>query len=124
MLISIDSGKRYTTVPHAKEYQDWMRKLSDAERQSIFAELETKISGDEVHTSSWMPGSDWRGTVFQPIYEKACNRNPDAAALCFGLVVWETFMNHSDTWSFGRYEKNGIPIKGLTYFRLHPSAAT
>jgi hypothetical protein len=26
------------------------------------------------------------------------------------------------TWSFGRYEKDGIPIRGLTYFRVHPNS--
>jgi hypothetical protein len=56
--------------------------------------------------------------VFQPIYEKACRRDVDAAARFFGLLVWEVVRDDDRVWSFGRYEKDGIPIEGLTYFRL------
>lgn len=121
MLISIESSKPITRIPHAKEYRAWMARLSAAERDAIFAELESRVSGGEVHTSSWIPGNDWQGTVFQPIYEKACNHNVEASGLCFGLMVWEMFMRHEANWSFGRYEKHGLPIKGLTYFRIGPS---
>jgi hypothetical protein len=70
-----------------------------------------------VDTSSWIPGADWTGTVFQPIYE-ACGEDENAAALFFGLLVWQVVMDREDCWSFGRYEKEGIPIRGMTYFRI------
>jgi hypothetical protein len=28
-------------------------------------------------------------------------------------------MDRPDDWSFGRYEKDGIPIRGMTYFRIN-----
>jgi len=77
------------------------------------------ISGAEVHTSSWMPGSNWVGTEFQPIWEKACQKNVVSAAKCFGLILWEVMMEHPEAWSFGRYKLNEIPIEGMTYFRIH-----
>ena len=27
-------------------------------------------------------------------------------------------MEHDETWAFGRYELNNVPIAGLTYFRI------
>ncbi len=78
-------------------------------------------TGDErIHTSSWMPGSNWEDTVWQPIYMDACQYDEIAAGLCFGLFVWEAFLEHAEVWSFGRYEINGLPIRGLTYFRIEP----
>ena len=94
-------------------------KQQNIEYKSIFDDLNNKIEGNEVLTSSWIPGSDWTNTVFQPIYEKACRQNAEAAGLFFGLIVWDVFLHHADSWSFGRYEKNNIPIKGLTYFRIN-----
>ncbi len=79
------------------------------------------IAGDEIHTSSWMPGSDWTGTVWEPIYADACGYDDVTAGLCFGLFVWEAVRDHPDAWAFGRYEKDGIPIQGMTYFRIHPN---
>src|SRR5437773_4011963 len=80
--------------------------------------LNSRISGDEIHTSSWMPGTDWSGTVFEPIYSAACLCDHDSSAKFFGLILWEVVKDHDKTWSYWRYDKNGIPIKGLTYFRL------
>jgi len=77
------------------------------------------VEGDEIHTSSWMPGSNWSGTVFDPIYRIACQQDESAAGMCFGLMLWEVLMQREDVWGFGRYEKDGVPIEGMTYFRIH-----
>ena len=117
-LYSLDSLSYVRDVPHKSDFLIWRSRLSDAELQAIGKELSSRISGSEVATSSWIPGADWSGTVFQPIYEKACREDFSAAARFFGILVWEAFMNDTSTWSFGRYEKNGIPIEGLTYFKI------
>jgi hypothetical protein len=67
--------------------------------------------------AGWMPGHDWTGTVFEPIYH-ACGRRVDTAALLFGLIVFKVFMYREDYWGCGRYEKDGKPIHSMTYFRL------
>lgn len=69
-----------------------------------------------------MPGSDWTGTVWQPIYTDACTYNKDAARLCFGIFVWEAFMNHPKDWSFVPHATDDIPIQGKTYFRVHKNS--
>jgi len=65
-----------------------------------------------------MPGSEWSGTVFHAIYENACECSESSSALFFGLIVWDVFMRQPEWWAFGRYEKDGIPISGLTYFKI------
>jgi hypothetical protein len=118
MLYTIDSDSEITKIPHRREFERWRSRLTDSEYQAIVDDLNSRIDGTEIQTSSWMPGSDWSGTVFQPIYEKACEFSETASGLFFGLIVWVVFMDRPEWWSFGRYEKNGMPITGITYFQI------
>ena len=117
MLYSIDSLKFIKDSPHQGFFDQCRSKLTNAEYDAIVHELDQRISGDEVHTSSWMPGSDWVGTVFEPL-ERICGGDRDVSGRLFGLIVWKVFQDRPDTWSFGRYEMNNLPIKGMTYFRV------
>ncbi len=118
MLFSIDSGKYIDSIPHENEYNLWINRLSIDELNAIIDQLTDMIDGDEIHTSSWMPGGDWGGTVFHPIYEKSCLLNEEMSGLCFGLILWAVLMDRDDVWGFGRYEKDGTAIAGMTYFKL------
>lgn len=118
MLYSISPLKPIREIPHRDFYDKCCARLSSAELDAIRDKLNSMIDSDEVHTSSWMPGHDWTGTVFQPIYEKACRHDLDASAQFFGLLVWVVFHDRPDAWAFGRYEKDNVPIRGLTYFRI------
>jgi hypothetical protein len=106
-------------VPHKREYAIRKKRLTITQLRRITKKLNSMIKSDEVHTSSWMPGHYWSGTVFHPILVRACRRNEDAAAKCFGLLLWEVMMARREDWSFGRFEKDNIPIEGLTYFKIH-----
>lgn len=112
-----DLEREVDFVPYEAEFNKIRARLSDEEYESILRELNGMIEGDEIHTSSWMPGSDWSGTVFHPIY-LAARRNEQTAARFFGLVVWRVFMDRPEDWGSGRYEKNGVPLTGRTYFRI------
>lgn len=114
MLFSLESNSKITIIPHPQDYDVWRSRLTDAEYGEIIDELNSRIDGTEIQTSSWIPGSDWTGTVFQLIYEKACLQDEDASAKFFGLIVWAVFMQHPDSWAFIRYDD----IQGLTYFRI------
>jgi hypothetical protein len=120
MLYAIESDTKISTIPHNRDFQRWRQGITDPEYEAIVDELNSRIEGTEVQTSSWIPGAEWGGTVFDPIYTRACNLDERAAAKFFGLVVWDTFMRHGDWWAFGRYEKDGTPIEGLTYFKIDP----
>ena len=117
-LYSIEPFQQITHIPHRRDFDAWCSRLTSEQREAIRSELRNMIeSGTErIFTSSWIPGSNWEGTVWQAIYTYACGHDANAAGLCFGLFVWEAFLEHHEAWSFGRYEKDGQPIRGLTYF--------
>ena len=120
MLYSVPDLKRIDEVPHRADYNRWRAELDRIDPGAfliIHRELDLRFQNREVDTSSWIPGADWRNTSFQPIYE-ACQQDPNSAALFFGLIVWQVVMDRDDCWSFGRYEKGGVPIRGMTYFRI------
>ncbi|MEH6471013.1 MAG: hypothetical protein V7752_07165 [Halopseudomonas sp.] len=118
MLYSLDAGKEIKTIPHKKAYIRWRSRLSEADYAAIFEELSDKINNTDIQTSSWIPGANWAGTVFEPIYSEACENDPVAAAKFFGLLLWEVMLNDDSCWAYGRYEKDGIKIDGLTYFTV------
>ena len=114
MLFDIN-GNKIDWIPHPVEYETWKNQLKIAEIEAIFDELDSCVSEANVRTSSWIPGHNWTGTVYQPIYD-AC-QDWETAAKFFGLILWEVMMKRDKAWCFGRYEKDGIQIKGMTYFR-------
>jgi hypothetical protein len=46
-------------MPHKKEFTAWMKKLSSSDYRAIIDELNSCIDGNDINTSSWMPGNDW-----------------------------------------------------------------
>ena len=116
MLYSIDTGKYVNKVPHKAEFDKWMRNLSAADYQAIADELNSRIDGNDINTAGWIPGHDWTGTVYEPIYN-ACNKNVMQSGLFFGLIVFDLLMRRDDkVWGFGRFEKDGKQIASMTYF--------
>jgi hypothetical protein len=111
------SGKPITKMPFAAHYRRYMAAMSPEEIATIKARLNDMIDGTDIKTVGWMPGSDWTGTVFEPIYFKAANQSYSESAKCFGLMVWEVFMERPERWTSGRFEKDGEPIGSRTYFQ-------
>jgi len=115
MLETLD-GKEYKKPPRAETFAK-LDLLNPIELQAAKAALNMKIEGSEVHTAGWMPGADWTGTVFQPIYDKAAHKDFNLAAKIFGLLVFQVFIERPETWYFLRAEKDGETLQSLTYFR-------
>lgn len=129
MLLDFDhGGVKITTVPFQRDLSAWKRRIGPTNVGAAKTEIHKMLSFGEVHTTSWMPGSDWSGSPFAPIY--LALRDKVLAAKCFGLLVMECVLDRSngtatesgicspEHWGSGHYEKNGYPIKGRTYFRL------
>lgn len=112
-----ESGTTVTRMPYAAEYQEAMSRLSAGEIATIKAALNDMIDKKTIHTSGWMPGADWSGTPFSPIYSEAARGSYERSAQIFGLVVFETFMERPEVWFTGRFEKDGVPIGSRTYFQ-------
>jgi len=105
-----------THIPHSEEYEQWRARLSDTDYDAIIAELHRIMDENQIFNASYIPGSDWQGTVYQPIYH-ACDENWDEARLFYGLLVWGAVQLHADDWRFYREERPGRDPIGLTYFR-------
>ena len=118
MLVDMMSGVPITRTPYEQEYRRFMSQMSPAEIAAAKAHLDAMIEGTEIQTAGWMPGKDWTDTPLQPIYEKAAKYSEEAAARCFGLMVWEVFMERPEKWTSGRFEKDGEPIGSRTYFQV------
>lgn len=116
MLFDTFSHKEFKKTPYPETFR-LLNKMSEVQLSAARDALNDMIEGDEIHTAGWMPGSDWTGTPFQPIYEIAANRDYSMAAKLFGLLVFETFMNRDEKWYTLRAEKDGYPIGSRTYFK-------
>lgn len=120
MLFAINVGiHKITEIPHEKLYRTIKLRLDPDEFKAIEDELNKKISGKEVNTSTFLPGHNWFSTVYEPIYTKACRGNREVSAKFFGIVLWTILMKRKDCWAFERYKIGNRDIKGMTYFRIN-----
>ncbi|HET7056834.1 MAG TPA: hypothetical protein VFI12_10250 [Thermomicrobiales bacterium] len=120
MLIDIDSGREITAIPFEHDFEVLRGRLTTREFEAMVDEIDRLIeaSGGEVATAGWLPGSDWTGTPFQPIYEKAAPADFNRAAMFFGQLVWYAVMHRPERWGSGRYKVGDHDIGSRTYFRL------
>lgn len=82
-LYSVDSQQYVDYIPHRDNFERWRSRLPDAQFDAICDELRRMIDGAEIHTAGWMPGSDWTGTPWEPIYTDACDYDVVASGYCF-----------------------------------------
>lgn len=117
MLSSIES-KKVKTVWHKKFFDACKSRLLDEEYQAMIDELHRIIQKsvdkqENVVVSSFIPGSNWSGTVWDPIYNKACTYDEGYSAQFFGLLVCQALIERPETWYFIKQE---TAAKGMTYF--------
>ena len=114
MLLTIDR-KIIRKVPHQEKFFTWRDRLRvSGELRPIYDELNRRIDkSNRIVDLNWISRNDWTETVFQPIYETACNRDHEQSALFFGLLLWETMMKRDEAWYFIKSDN----VSGTTYFR-------
>ncbi|MGP1569367.1 MAG: hypothetical protein ACTTH0_00355 [Eubacteriales bacterium] len=104
MLYSIDSKKYVSHLPHKEDFDKWMKNLSAGDYQAIVDTLNKKINDSDVNTAGWLPGHDWTGSVYEPIY-KACGQNKELSGKFFELIVFDLLLRRTGkTWGFGKFE--------------------
>ncbi len=121
MLIDIDTGKVIESVPFHRDFDTLRARLSEADFDAMVARINELIdeAGSDIATAGWLPGSDWTGTPFEPIYSKAAREDFTRSAMFFGQLVWYAVMNRPERWGSGRYQLDGRDIGSRTYFRLN-----
>ncbi|MDP8240990.1 MAG: hypothetical protein P9X24_18015 [Candidatus Hatepunaea meridiana] len=109
-----------THMPHKQSYNHWMGNLSEEHFNVIIAAIHELMDatpiGKQVITSSWIPGSDWTDTPYDPIYQ-ACHQDWDAARFFFGQLVWRSVQLHPEKWYFIRQQRDDDRPIGMTYFQ-------
>lgn len=115
MLFDI-KGKRQSRIIHQADYNRWRASLNDADWEGIVQAVHEVMDRDGVFKSSYLPGSDWTGTPYFPIW-LAVGEDFDQARLFFGLLVWEAVWLHPEEWYFVRQDSTGDEPTGMTYFR-------
>ena len=113
----LESGKLATSIPFPDKFKLLTARMSPDEFNTAVDKLNSMIDGEKILTSSWMPGNNWSGTSFDPIWRKAAKMDFDLSGKLFGLLVFYVFMQRPEIWVTGRFEKDGVPIGGRTYFR-------
>jgi len=104
-------------IPHDEEFKKWRKKISAEEyRIAVDAIKELIKSKDGVFNSSHLPGKNWAGTPFEPLY-RACGKSEQQSGYFFGLMVWEVMMELDDKWFFKPTDKDSGDPLGKTYFR-------
>jgi len=106
-------NERITAVAYEGEFKRRMAHLDSASYQIIVEELNRVVDGNDVHTSSWIPGHDWRGTLYEPIW-RSCKMNSEVAAKFYGQILYKVMMDRPEKWCFGSYPH----ARGKTYFRI------
>lgn len=110
-----------TDIPARRrsDFRIWRGRLSDADYQAVVEEINRRIDangGRDVVVSSFLPGNDWTGTPFEPLYH-ACHEDIQASGWFFGLIMWQTIIDRDDVWYFMKTEMPDREILGITYFR-------
>ena len=107
------------TVWHKPFFDASKSRLSLEEYQLMIGEL-NKIVQNSIDTKSdivvagFIPGKDWTGTVWDPIYSKACGHDEEHSAQFFGLLVCQVLIDREETWYFLKQE---VTAKGMIYFK-------
>lgn len=119
MLFSID-GKEITGIPRKRraDFNRWRANLSDADYEAVVEainEYVDEVPPDEPFVSSFIPGSDWTDTVYQPLYI-ACGQSAEQGGWFFGLIVWQVMIDRDEEWVFKPADKED-DVLGTTYWR-------
>lgn len=121
MLLSIEKNK-INDIPksHKKEWDTWRSRISDDEFEAICDEIEKKIDADlengvDIQVAGWIPGNDWIGTVYEPIWSKSCKKHHTHSGWFFGNIVWWIMINRrEEEWYFHKQEN----ISSMIYFQI------
>jgi hypothetical protein len=98
------NGEQMHGIPKRRRafFNSIRRRMTDVDYQAAVDAVNRYFDAHEKFVvSSFIPGSDWTGTPFQPIYI-AANQSWDNARFFFGLVVWDAVANHrpNELWRF------------------------
>lgn len=122
-LYAVDSDRPIDYLPHKQEFDICRTRLADAAYHAVENELNRRIDAvaenpQPVLTSSWLPGPDWTGTVYEPLYHAASN-DQSRSGMFFGQILWQVMRERREDWAFLKADPFDLGIQGTHYFRIH-----
>ncbi len=126
-LYSID-GRLIDYLPHQGEFDSCRGRLSEEDFAAVVDELNRRVdttagSDKPVLTSSWIPGNDWTGTAYAPLYA-ACRQDRNRSGMFFGQILWQVMRNRTEDWSFVKADFEELGFQGTHYFRIRADHAS
>jgi len=120
MLFSIDN-RQITDIPHRRqrEFRIWRDNLADTDYEKVVEAINEYVDAvplDKPFVSSFIPGRNWAGTVYEPLYI-ACGQSEEQSGWFFGLIVWQVMIDRPEAWMFKVSDKEGDDVLGTTYWR-------
>ena len=117
-MIDFDhGGKIVRTTPFRQKNQRWQRMIGQAGVTRVKSEIHHGLASGII-TTTWAI-SDWP-QGFVPVFMAL--QDEEETAKCLGLLVSDCVLereqNTGESWGFKHCEKDGVPIRGRTYFRL------
>lgn len=109
-------GKQIRTPSREPLFRSCRPQVSDEAYAAVLQEVHRYFDGRDTVVAGYIPGPDWTGEVWRPLYN-ACGRDPELTALFFGLIVWRAVQSRSDAWRLWRIPCDDRELAGLTYFR-------
>ena len=99
-LYSIPDMKIIKKIPHERDNVTIIKRIPKEKLELIIKELNHKIdkvadSPNEIITSGQIPGNDWSGSIWEPIYI-AAERDFSRAGMIFGILVFETMTKREE----------------------------
>jgi hypothetical protein len=129
MLTEMTTGDE-VSIPRRNEQEldTVLSLLTAAQIQAMEDELNRRAgaignSQDDFTNSSWVPGTDWQNTVFEPLYdacEDLAENQEEYAGFMFGWLMRRVMIARIDEWVMFKHHQPtpGIP-RGTYYCRAH-----
>ncbi|SRR6266851_2299089 len=125
MLREMTSGE-VVTIPRPSE-QELSRVLAQLTHEQIQAmedELNRRADAignarDDFTNSSWVPGTNWQNTVFEPLYDACEGFSADQeqyAGFMFGWLMRRVIIARADEWEMFKHHQPTDTIPRGTYY--------
>lgn len=95
-------GRDVTKIGRGQDFKQRVALLPRDVQQAIRSALRAELDGvapGKATAASWIPGRDWTGSVYEPIYTTACQRDFDSSAMLFGQMFREVVIEHPAWWT-------------------------
>ncbi len=120
----VDQSEVTIDRDHARQLETVLAKLTAGHRDAMFAELTRRLDGvghttKDFVNSSWVPGSNWEGTPFEPLFDACAGLHPNQekyAGWMFGWMLRSAIIKCEDKWEMYKHHDPAPGMPRGTYY--------